>query len=465
VLASVAGRVLVSLISTGPSTLPIAFELDLRVLAFTIAVSLLTGVLFSLAPALRAGRVDLIASLKEGKASMSSPRKVTLGRAMVVGQVALSLVLLVGAGLLLRSFQNLTAAGTGFDRNNVLLFKIDSASSGYKQDARLGDLYSRIAERTSHMPGVSSAAVALYSFHEGGWGETFEVPGTNLSEKERKVSLNFITPGYFNTFQVKLLAGRLFSSQDGPNAPLSAVIGERFARRIFGSLDVVGKTFLMSPLTPKDVPFQVIGVVSDVKREDVRDEFENSAWLSLAQCPVYAGNIAVRVAGDPATVAAQVRSVLQDIEPNLPIRWTTTLADEVGDSLVRERAIAQLSTFFATLALLLSAIGLYGTISFAVARRTGEIGIRMALGANGKGVLALVMKDAMSLVSIGAAIGLPLSFAAGKALQSLLFGLSPFDAISAIAATLGLAVVAAIAGYLPARRAANLDPVIALRTE
>lgn len=464
-LASLAGRVLVSLISTGPQELPLGFELDLCVLAFTIGVSLLTGILFSLAPALRAGRVDLNTSLKEGKASMASPRKVTFGNAIVVGQVALSLILLVAAGLLLRSFQNLVATSTGFDRDNVLLFKIDSESSGYKQEARLGDLYSRIEDRVSHTPGAASAAVALYSFHEGGWNETFTVPGLDLPDKDRDVSLNFVTPGYFRTFHIAVLAGGTFNKHDTANSPLSVVIGERFARKIFGGLDVVGKTFLMAPLTAKDVPFRVIGVVRDFKTESVRDDERNFAVLSLAQCPVYAGNVAVRVSGNPGTLAAEVRSALHNIEPNLPIRWTTTLAEEVSDSLVSERALAELCGFFSALALMLSAIGLYGTISFTVARRTSEIGIRMALGAERTGVLAMVLKDAMVLVAIGVGIGLPLSFAAGRALQSQLYQLGPFDAFTAAIATVALTLVAALAGYLPARRAARVDPMIALRYE
>ena len=229
-----AGQVLVHLISTGPPELPIVFELDARVLGFTIAVSLLTGVVFSLAPALRASRVDLIASLKEGKSSMASPRKITFGRAIVVSQVALSLTLLVTAGMLLRSFANLISAGTGFDRENVLLFKIDSESSGYKQDQRLAALYNRIAESVS-------GSVSLRSYHEGRWTEDFTVPGVNLSG-DKLVSLNFVTPSFFDTFRIPLLTGRKFEGSDNAASEPVAVINETFARKAFGGASAVGRT-------------------------------------------------------------------------------------------------------------------------------------------------------------------------------------------------------------------------------
>jgi predicted permease len=460
-----AGQVLVHLISTGPRALPIGFELDGRVLGFTIAVSLLTGIVFSLAPALRASRVDLIASLKEGKSSMASPRKITFGRAIVVSQVALSLTLLVTAGMLLRSFANLIGAGTGFDRENVLLFKIDSESSGYKQDQRLAALYGQITESVSRVPGVVSGSVSLRSYHEGHWTEGFTVPGVNLSG-DKSVSLNFVTPAFFDTFRIPLLTGRKLEPWDNAASEPVAVIGESFARKAFGAgANAIGRTFLMSPLTDKDQLYRVVGVVRDVKTSDVRDKEENLAYLPLAQAPVYAGTIAVRVQGDPAAVASRVRATIRSIEPNLPIRWTTTLAEEVSDSLVSERALAELSAFFAGLALLLSAIGLYGTISFAVARRTSEIGIRMALGAEQSGVLGMVLKDAMVLLGVGIAVGLPLSIGAGRALGSLLYGLGSFDPVSASCAVVSLAAVTAIAGYLPARRASRVDPIVALRYE
>jgi predicted lysophospholipase L1 biosynthesis ABC-type transport system permease subunit len=242
-------------------------------------------------------------------------------------------------------------------------------------------------------------------------------------------------------------------------------VNETFAKQIFGGTDAIGRTFVMSPLTSSDQPYRIVGIAHDVKTGGVRDKAENFAWLSIAQGPIYAHDVAARVSGDPSSVAASIRRAIHDVEPNLPIAWTTTLADEISDSLVTERAIAELSTFFAALALLLSAIGLYGTISFAVARRTSEIGIRLALGAERVSVLGMVLKDALLLVGAGVVIGLPLAWAAGRSLKSLLYGLSGFDLLSSVVAVLALVAVATIAGYLPARRAASLDPMVALRYE
>jgi predicted permease len=465
VFAIGAGMVLVHLISPGPSLVPIAFELNTPVLAFTVAISLLTGVAFSFAPALRSSRTELNTSLKEGKATMSSPRKVNFGRLMVISQVALSLALLVTAGMLLHSFENLVRTDTGFQADRVLLFKIDSESSGYKQDAKLAALYGRIDEAVSRVPGVASASVAYLSFHEGGWRENMSVPGVNLPSADSDASLNFVTPGYFSTFGIPLLAGRTLQPRDDASAPLAAVIDETFARKVFGSVNAVGRTFKMAPLTDKDQLYTVVGVVGDIKSRGVRDKPENAAWLALAQGAVFAGNIAIRVSADPSVVASRVRAAIHEVEPNLPVRYVISLKDEIGESLVSERALAQLAGFFAALALLLSAIGLYGTISFTVARRTGEIGIRMALGAATSGVLGMVLKDAMTLVALGMLAGLPLAFLAGRFLGSILYGLSSFDILSAAVAVLALSVVAAIAGYLPARRASRVDPITALRYE
>jgi predicted permease len=463
-IAGVAGRVLVHLISTGPRALPLGFDLDLRVLAFTIAVSLLTGLVFGMAPAWRASRVDVVSSLKESK-GMAGPAKVTFGRAIVAGQAALSLTLLITAGLLLRSFTNLIQADTGFNRENVLLFKIDSDSSGYKQDRKLADLYARIDTRVSVLPGVAASSVSLRSFNEGHWREGVSVPGVNLADGERSVALNFVTPGFFRTLGVPILAGRPLDERDNASSASVAVIGETFAKRAFGGGRALGRSFLMAPLTPKDQPYTVVGIARDVKTDNVWDKPEKFAYLPLAQGPVYAGTIAVRVAGNPSSVAGAVRKAAHDVEPNLPIRWTTTLADEVSDSLVSERAIAELSSFFAALALLLSAIGLYGTISFAVARRTSEIAIRIALCAKRAEVLGMILKDALILVAIGMLIGLPLSIGAGSMMKSLLYGLGSFDVFSAAVAVIALSLVAAVAGYLPARRAAAVDPMVALRYE
>lgn len=462
--ANGAGKLLVHLISTGSKALPLDFNLDTRVLAVTVLLSLFTGILFGLAPALRASRADLASSLKESKSSMASPRKVTFGRVLVSGQVALSLGLLITAGLLLHSFSNLLSLATGFDRQSVLLFKLDSESSAYKEDVRIADLYRKIEDGVQRLPGVASEGVSMFSFNEGQRYLDFKAPGVNLPEKLMNTSENFVSPGYFSTLRIPILAGRAFTGSDTLAAEPVAVVSESFATGIFGSTAAaLGRTFAFGDDEKKLL--RIVGVARDVKPLSVRDTKVKMAWVSLYQFPSYMHTLAVRVSGDPTQVASSVRRVIQNTERNLPVSWTTTLADEVSDSLVRERAIAQLSTFFAGLALLLAAIGLYGTISFAVARRTTEIGIRMALGAKQTGVLGMVMKDAMMLVGAGVLAGLPLALLATREMASLLYGIGSIDVYSVLGSVTALAAVAAVAGYLPARRAASVDPMVALRHE
>ena len=458
-------RVLVHLISTGPRDLPLAFDLDPAVLFFTIGVSAATGIFFSLAPAIRAASVDLNSSLKEGKALMATPGRIAFGRAMVVGQVALSLTLLVGSGLLVKSFRNLLTTGTGFERQGVLVFKVDSEYAGYRPDVRLAGLYSRIGERLRSLPGVAAAAVSARLFHEGRQTESFTSPGLNLAQNERHIrQLNFVSPDFFTTLRIPILAGRVFDSRDVPGSPYVAVVGSNFARQVFGDSSPIGRIIRMAPLE-ETRDYMIVGVARDIKYLDVREEPEKQVYLPLAQNVVFARNIVVRVSGEQQQTASAVRSALRTLEPNLPVRWTTTLADEVSDSLVVEHAVAQLASFFALLALLLSAIGLFGSISFAVSRRTSEIGIRIALGAERSGVVGMVFRDTATLLLWGVLAGLPLVLLAGKLIRTLLYGVSDSDPMILLGAVLLLVATAAVAGYLPARRAASVDPTVALRCE
>jgi predicted permease len=461
--ASVGGKLLVHLISTGPRVLPLDFVVDQRVLAFTICLSVLTGLLFGLAPAWRASRVDLNTTLKEGKSSMASPSRVTFGRVLVAGQVALSLGLLVTAGLLLHSFSNLVSVETGFERQNVLLFKLDTQSSGYDRDQQLLSVYRQVEDSVSRLPGVNSEGVSLLSFNEGRRQSSFTAPGVSLPDRDRVSCENYVSPGFFSVLHIPIVMGRGLTPQDTAASPMVTVVSETFATKIFGNpANALGRSFTFDG---EKKPVQIVGIARDVKSQSVRDKDLRMSYRSVYQIPDYMNTLAVRVTGDPAQVAAAVRRTLQTTARNIPIRWTTTLADEVGDSLVRERAIAQLSSFFAALALALSAIGLYGTISFAVARRTSEIGIRMALGAERVGVVRMVLRDAMLLAGIGMVVGLPLALLATRQMSSMLYGLGSIDVPSVVYSMLALSMVAAIAGYLPARRAANVDPMTALRHE
>ncbi|MES1261391.1 MAG: FtsX-like permease family protein, partial [Acidobacteriota bacterium] len=333
----------------------------------------------------------------------------------------------------------------------------------YEKGPKLISLYQRIEDKVSRLSGVDSEGVSLLAFNEGRRQNSFVASGLNLPDKLRISSENFVSPGYFSVLHIPLLLGRFLTAADTEGAPVAGVVSETFATSIFGNAaNALGRTFTFDE---EKKPVTIVGVVRDVKSQNVRDKDLRMCYRSVYQMPEYMHTLAVRVKGDPAPVAALVRRTIRATEPNLPIRWTTTLAEEVGNSLVTERAIAQLSTFFAVLALALSAIGLYGTISFAVARRTSEIGIRMALGAGRVGVVGMVLRDAMLLTAIGIAIGLPLALVVTRQMASVLYGLGTIDLVTVICSVTALSTVAAIAGYLPARRASHVDPMVALRYE
>ncbi len=464
-IASAGSRVLVHLISTGASSLPIGFDPDARVLGFTVAVSVLTGVLFGIAPALRGTKTDLNIALKESRASMASPKKLTFGRAMVISQVALSMTLLVGSGLLLRSFRNLITKSLGFDREHVLVAQLDTVAAGYNGDESLANLYRRAEKRIENIPGVRAAAFSHRVFNEGRWTEGFNIPGVYAPRVGSALVLNFVGDEFFRALGIPLLEGREFNDHDTYGGDRVAIINETMVKKIFGTLDPIGRVIMMSPITDKDVPYRIVGVVKDSFEGNVKDATQPTAFVPLSQNPVFAGDVVVRAAGDPRGVASDVRAALHATDPNLPIHWITTLDEQVSDSLVMQRAVAQLTTFFAALAVLLAAIGLYGTISFAVARRTGEIGIRMALGAERGAVVSMVLGDAVKLLGAGIAIGLPLAFAATALVRSVLYGVGRFDGLTISGAILALAAAALIAAWLPARRASRVDPMTALRYE
>ncbi|HEX8185453.1 MAG TPA: FtsX-like permease family protein, partial [Blastocatellia bacterium] len=458
---------LLALLTAGEST---AFSLDLsldaRILGFTAAVSVLTGILFGLAPALRATRVDLNPALKDN-ARGASKGKSRLGKALLVAQVAMSLLLLIGAGLFVRTLQNLQNVDLGFNRENVLLFKIDPTLNGYKGE-RLVNLYSQILQRIEALPGVRSASLSRYALISNSSMITdIKVEGyTPAPGEEKYVYAQSIGEKFFDTMEIPLLLGRGFNSQDDMNAQKVAVINETMARKYFPGDNPIGKFF--SPGGPKNKEqIEVVGMVKDAKYSTVRRKTPPTYYTPYLQNQSSLGSMSfeVRTEGNPTDLVATIREIVQGVDSNLPLFNVKTQSEQVNATLAQERLFARLSSFFGLLALMLASIGLYGLMSYTVARRTHEIGIRMALGARAGNVLWMVMREILILVLTGIIIGLPAALAATQLISSMLFGLTPTDPVTITFATLFMIAVAAFAGYLPARKASRVDPMVALRYE
>jgi predicted permease len=468
--ASIANRLLLRMVSGGlgsssADTLPLNVSLDLRLLAFTFAVTVATAILFGTIPAFRATRLDLTEALKDGRGPQGAGARNPLAMALVVSQVALSLVLMVGAGLFLRSLMNLNNVEPGFNKENVLRLNIDSDSTGLKEDdPRLTALYQQIEDRVSALPGVQAASFSSFTFHEGSWNGFIEVPGMPVNH-DLDVKHNTVGNGYFKTMQIPLIAGRGFAPTDTSTSQRVAIISEHMAKTLFPpGVSPIGHSYHIGS---HDSPFevQVIGIAKDVKYGDLQEQSEDIDYLPYTQRAQGYGDFEVRYTGDFNTISTEVQQAIHSVYRTLPITNVTTLDEQVARSITNQRLVAQLSTFFGLLAVFLSAIGIYGLMSYVVSRRTNEIGIRMALGAARSDVRWLVLREISILVVIGIAIGIPAALAGNRLVTNMLYGLHGSDPLSLAAATGFLLLVALLAGYLPARRASRVDPMVALRYE
>jgi predicted permease len=456
---------LVALMSQGQDKVTLNVHPDVRVLVFTVLVAAITGIGFGLAPALRATRITASPGQRHLTASRPARR---LGAALVVTQVAMSLVMIIGAGLLLRTFHNLETLDPGFNRHRVLLFGLDPTRVGYKNE-RAVQLCQRVLGQIRQVPGVRSASFSFLTPISGsGWDSNagFVEGYTPPPGEDMNIDLNFVGPGYFETLGTPVLFGRDFGLQDHPGSIPVALINLTMARRFFGRRNPIGKHFGLGQLSGQR-SCEILGVVGDAKYSSLRENVPPTAYLYIPQLPQNAGGVIfeVRSAVPPASLVPRLRSLIQRTDARLSATDFTTLAEQVDNSLYQERMMSALSTFFGVLALVLAAIGLFGVMSYAVARRTNEIGIRMALGARRGGILRMILREALVLAGIGLVVGLPSAWAATRFIRSMLYGLKATDPVTIVAATLMTAAVAVVAGYVPARRATKVDPMVALRFE
>jgi putative ABC transport system permease protein len=445
-----------------------SITIDGRVLAFTFAVVLITGILFGLAPALRASRANLSETLKEGGRSLVGSGNQRLRSALVVAEVALSLVLLIGAGLLIRSFVRVQQVEPGFAAQNVLSLRLSVDGTTYEKQPRRMSFYKQLWERISQIPGVESAGGSSILPLSGGnsWGSiSIEgyVPesGQSMIQADGRVA----TVGYFETMKTPLISGRFFTEPDTAESPKVAIIDENMARTYWPDVDPVGKRLKRGRVDSNAPWLTVVGVVASVKQYALDNESRVAFYTPHQQSPYSSMYVAVRTTTDPLSVAAAITREARAMDPNVPIYDVKTMEQRLSESLARRRFAMLALGLFAVVAMLLAAVGIYGVMSYSVTQRTREIGIRMALGAPSQGVLKLIVGQGMLLAGVGVGIGLAGAVATTRLMASLLYGISATDPITFFVIGVLLSSVAFLACYIPARRATKVDPMVALRYE
>jgi predicted permease len=451
-------------------TLPITVSWipDSRVLLFTLAVSVLTGLIFGLIPALQATKPNLAGTLKDQAGAVIGGTSVRLRKGLVAAQVGLSLLLLIGAGLFVQSLKNLRNVNPGFQTENLVTFSVDPTLNGYKPE-RSREFYRQLIDRIDSTPGVKTAGLAIMPVLTGNeWDSSVAVEGYTAKQGENVgPHMNFISEGFFDALGVRVLAGRAFDLRDEqPDTAKVGVINETFAKRYFAGQSPVGRHIGMGGDPGTKLDIEVVGVVQDTKYEDMRTEVPYELYRPYRQMEFTLGmNAYVRAQGDPAGLFPALRQAVRETDANVPIVGLRTLQQQVDQSLTTERMLATLSAIFGLLATVLAAVGLYGVMAYMVALRTREIGIRMALGAGRPSVVWLIMREVMLLAGVGVMLGAPAAWFLSRLVESQLFGVKPADPPTILLAMIGIGAVAAISGYLPARRATGIDPIRALRWE
>jgi predicted permease len=446
-----------------PGTAGRPAPLDWRVFSFVFAIAGLTGIVFGIAPALRATRMNAATTLKDTSRSIAGSRSV-LSKSLLVLQVAISLVLLIAAGLFLRTLENLRNVDVGFNTRNLVLFRLNPSLNRY-DDARAIALYDRLSERLRSGAGVRSVAFSNQQLLSGSVNTTsIFVEGRTYAQDQREsIHRLVVSPGFFDTMEMPLRSGRAFTARDDQAAPKVAILNETAVRTFFPNENPIGRHIGSRIETAGER--EIVGVLRDAKYDSVRDAVPPTMYVPHLQNRLGSAVFHVRTAGDPAGAVGAIREVVRQIDPDLPMMNVSTQVDEVEKRLSQERVFAQAYALFGALALLLASVGLFGLMSYSVAQRTNEIGIRMALGAQYHDVLRLVMSESMMLVGGGVGLGLAAALAASRLVTSLLYGLAPTDLATILTAMSVLVIVSGVAGYLPARRAAKVDPLVALHYE
>ena len=460
-------RALIAFIPSGDTPIAISSTPDWHVLLFTTVVTVFTGVLFGLAPAWQASRPDIAGTLKDQAGSVVTGGSMRMRKGLVIAQVALSLLLLIGAGLFIRSLRNLRDLDPGFRLDNLLAFTVDPHLNGYP-DSRTMNFFRHLRERMDALPGVHSASLAVVPvLADDEWDSSVAIEGYPRKQGEQmNPHMNYIAPDFFKTLEIPVVLGRDFNERDEKDAPKVAIVNQKFVKRFFGDRNPLGHRlgFGGDPGTKFDIT--IVGVVGDTKYENLRSDIPIELYVPYTQVDFATEMTAYIRSSQPANAAfPSLRGLVHNLDANLPIYNVRTLPEQADRSLVTERLVASLASGFGILATLLAAIGLYGVMAYTVTRRTREIGIRMALGAKRADVAWLVMREVLVLLAVGLAIGLPAALGLSRFVQAQLYGIQPADVATMVMAVVGIAAIATLAGYLPGRRATRVDPMQALRWE
>jgi putative ABC transport system permease protein len=459
------------LVDLSPANIPRLenIRLDGRVLWFSLGLSLLTGLIFGLAPALQTTHLKLGETLKEGGRTEAGGRSAQLIRgALIVVEVALTLVLLAGAGLLIRSFWRLQQVDPGFKAENLLTLRLSLPRSRYTDGAQAVSFFERLQERLSALPGVVAvSATTDIMLRRLATSSSFTIENRPRDPSELALELPFdrVQPNYFQTMGIPLLQGRAFTAQDTRDSPRVAIVNETFVKRYFPNEDPIGKRFTFGDGGPNARWIAIVGVVRDTKRQGVDQPIRIESWMPLAQSPAGSMDVVLRTTGDPLALSNSAREAVWSLDRDLPIPRIQTMEQNLSARVAQRRLNMLLLGLFASVALILAAVGIYGVMSYAVTQRTNEIGIRMALGAQTGDVVGLVLRHGMALTLVGVAIGLIATFMLTRLMASLLFGVSATDPITFAAIAALLIGVALVACWIPARRATRVDPMVALRCE